>query len=94
MKWALLIFHFELAVSKGWVDPTTLIPSTNPATGRPWLSYCANVHDEVQMSAEPDVAEEAGRTFADAIRLAGERLDMRCPLAGAFDVGNNWAETH
>jgi hypothetical protein len=56
--------------------------------------FVANVHDEFQMESFPDVAEQLGRLAADAIRLAGEHFRMRCPLAGAFDIGANWAATH
>lgn len=81
MKMALIIFHFELAPSNGWVY---------------WrdFAYCANVHDEVQTECKPEIAEDLGKTFAQAIAMAGERLNVRCPLAGAFDIGNNWKDTH
>jgi len=58
------------------------------------VNYCANVHDEVQMSVKPDLADEVGRAFADAIRKAGVYLNVRCPLAGNYDKGKTWAETH
>jgi DNA polymerase-1 len=78
MKMALVIFHFELLRWEYGVD----------------FAYCANVHDEVQIECKPELAEEIGRTFSDAIRIAGERLNVRCPLAGAYDVGDNWGQTH
>jgi DNA polymerase-1 len=78
MKMALVIFHFELLRWEYGVD----------------FAYCANVHDEVQIECKPELAEEIGRTFSDAIRIAGERLYVRCPLAGAYDVGDNWGQTH
>lgn len=60
-------------------------------------AFCANVHDEVQMEVEDDGLgwpEYIGKEFADAIRLAGEAFGLRCPLAGSFDVGTTWADTH
>lgn len=86
MKYALVIFHFEIAVEKGWVDPHSLRPLA--------FNYCANVHDEFQMSVRPHLAEEVGEAAAEAIRLAGVRLGVRCPLAGSYDIGTNWKETH
>lgn len=86
MKLALRIFHYELCVEKGYVCPTT------HTTKR--FYYCANVHDEVQMSVEEEHAETIGKLFADAIRIAGERLNLKCSLAGAYDIGLNWKETH
>lgn len=56
--------------------------------------FVANVHDEFQMEAHPDVATELGTLAADAIRRAGDYFAMRCPLAGAFDIGSNWGDTH
>lgn len=53
-----------------------------------------NVHDEVQLSAIPEEAEDVGRIAAESIRTAGEFFDLRCPLAGDYDIGVNWAETH
>lgn len=56
--------------------------------------FVANIHDEWQIEVDEDKAELVGRTAADAIRLAGEYYGFRCPLAGNYDIGNNWAETH
>lgn len=86
MKMALAIFHFEEAVAAGFVSSDFF--STKG------FSYCANVHDEVQLSAKPEVSREVGDLFAKCITLAGERLGLNCPLAGSVDVGANWKETH
>lgn len=56
--------------------------------------FVANVHDEWQMETDTELANEVGRTAADAIRLAGEHFKLNCPLSGSFDVGANWSETH
>lgn len=53
-----------------------------------------NVHDEVQLSAIPEEAEDVGRIAAWSIMQAGENFDLRCPLAGDYDIGATWAETH
>jgi len=53
-----------------------------------------NVHDEVQLSVIPEQAKLVGAHAADAIKQAGEFFDLRCPLAGDYDVGATWAETH
>lgn len=59
-----------------------------------YISYCANVHDEVQMSVLPEHAESVGKLFAQSIAEAGVRLGIRCPLAGKYDIGHNWKDTH
>ena len=58
------------------------------------VAFVANVHDEWQMETLPEIAELVGRTAADAIVRAGEHFNLRCPLAGSFDIGPNWASTH
>lgn len=86
MKEALAHFHFNLCVAKGHVDPETFYPSN--------FNYCANVHDEVQMSVRPQYAEDIGKLFAQSIKEAGENLNIKCELAGAYDIGDNWKDTH
>lgn len=81
MKQALVIFHFEELPKTGWVHGVD-------------FGYCANVHDEVQIEAKPEIAQQIGDLFAKCINLAGERLGFRCPLTGTADVGNTWKDTH
>jgi DNA polymerase-1 len=56
--------------------------------------FCANVHDEWQIDVREELAHTIGKLAADAIRLAGEAYNFPCPLAGNYDVGVTWAETH
>ncbi|NCT81926.1 MAG: DNA polymerase [Comamonadaceae bacterium] len=56
--------------------------------------FVANVHDEWQIEVNEDIAELVGRAAVEAIRLSGEHFGFRCPLAGAYDIGRSWAETH
>lgn len=58
------------------------------------FGLCANVHDEVQIEACPEDAAMFGKDFAHCITLAGEYYKLRCPLSGAYQVGDNWSETH
>ncbi len=80
MKKALVLFEDGIAAPKR---------STNVT-----VSYVANVHDEAQLETEEQHAEEIGKGFANAIRLAGEFYKLRCPLSGSYGVGLNWKETH
>jgi len=63
---------------------------------RPGIDYefVANVHDEWQLEVSPEHAQEVLRLGIDSIRLAGESFGFRCPLAGAGDIGQTWADTH
>ena len=80
MKQALVRAYGAL-LARGWVH------------GREF-AFVVNVHDEFQKETNDDIAEEVGQIVADAIRQAGEDFGLRCPLAGAYDVGRTWAETH
>jgi DNA polymerase I-like protein with 3'-5' exonuclease and polymerase domains len=53
-----------------------------------------NIHDEVQFSCLSETADELGGAFVEAIKLAGERFNLRCPLDGEYKIGTSWAETH
>lgn len=52
------------------------------------------VHDELQIEADEDCADQVGQLAVDAIVTAGGVLDVRVPLTGEYKVGKNWAETH
>ena len=54
----------------------------------------AQVHDEVQVEADPAYAERVGQVFRQAIIDAGSAFDMRCPLDGEFMIGDSWKDTH
>jgi DNA polymerase I-like protein with 3'-5' exonuclease and polymerase domains len=58
------------------------------------FAYCANVHDELQIEARPEIADVVGKAAAEAIKKAGEKLGFKCELAGNYEVGRNWKETH
>ena len=54
----------------------------------------AQVHDEVQVEADPAYAERVGQVFKQAIIDAGSYFEMRCPLDGEFMIGDSWKDTH
>jgi len=56
--------------------------------------FVANVHDEWQIEVEEAYADMVGKLGVQAIEEAGRVLEMRCPLTGAYKVGNSWKETH
>lgn len=71
----------------------SLFDSRCPTDGWGW-GYCANVHDEVQIEAEPSIAEAIAQQMVAAIREAGTELSLRCQMDGSYSIGNNWSETH
>jgi len=56
--------------------------------------FVCNVHDEWQLEVKESVADSTGQLGVDAIRQAGEGLELYCPLDGEYKIGNNWSETH
>jgi DNA polymerase-1 len=56
--------------------------------------FVGNVHDEFQVEVLEAHAERFGRLATDCIVAAGTHFKMRCPLAGEYNVGASWAETH
>jgi DNA polymerase I-like protein with 3'-5' exonuclease and polymerase domains len=56
--------------------------------------FVANIHDEWQAECDKAIARTVGETSIIAIGQAGNALNMRCPLAGEYKIGSNWAETH
>jgi len=56
--------------------------------------FVGNIHDEVQIESDEELADEVGRIAARAIERAGECYRFRVPLAGDYAVGDSWAETH
>ena len=85
MKQALVEFHFNILPGLGLVDENYMPVGWN---------YVANVHDEAQMTAEPQIAHQLGAAFGAAIKQAGVSLNLRCELDGEHMVGESWADTH
>ena len=56
--------------------------------------FVANIHDEWQIEASEEDAETVGKLGVKAIRDAGISFDMKCPLDGEYNIGDNWSETH
>ena len=85
MKQALIELQFNIGPQQGLVDKNHLPIG--------W-AYVANVHDEFQMTAEPEVAPVLGEAARQAIVQAGITLNLRCDLDGEYMIGDSWSETH
>jgi DNA polymerase-1 len=53
-----------------------------------------DIHDEWQYDVSPEDAREHARLSVQAIREAGEELNLNVPLDGSAKEGRTWAETH
>ena len=56
--------------------------------------FVANVHDEWQVEAGQNISDAIGNLGVESIIEAGIELNLKCPLDGEYNVGNNWSETH
>lgn len=54
------------------------------------------VHDEyvTEIGGSEEVAATVGRVQCGSIKTIGERLQLKCPLAGEYKIGKNWLEVH
>ena len=57
-------------------------------------NFVANVHDEWQIEVAEGEAETLGKLGVESIKQAGLDFNLRCPLDGEYNVGENWSETH
>lgn len=51
-------------------------------------------HDEFQAECLPHLSDHLGSTMCEAIKVAGEMLEIACPHGGDYKVGQSWKETH
>lgn len=58
------------------------------------FKFVGNIHDEIQTEVLEAHAEKFGRLAAYSIVRAGAHLNLRCPMAGKYQIGNTWLETH
>ena len=59
-----------------------------------YVKFVANIHDEIQFEVDEDVAEKWAEIAVECIAKAGEYFNIRVPLTGEANIGNNWKETH
>jgi len=56
--------------------------------------FIGNIHDEIQSEVRQEMAQQFGHLATACMEAAGNHFNLRCPLAGEFKVGDNWANTH
>lgn len=60
-----------------------------------WFNQVNFVHDEWQTEAlTHGDAEKIGKTQCWSIEDTGVHFGLKCPLAGKYQIGKNWKETH
>ena len=58
------------------------------------VKYVANIHDEFQLEVKEEYAKLVAELAEKSISLAGQYYNLRCPMQGKAQIGNNWYETH
>ena len=53
-----------------------------------------NIHDEIQSEVRESQAEKFGRLAVSCLEAAGIHFNLNCRLAGEYQIGTSWAETH
>lgn len=56
--------------------------------------FVLNVHDEVQIECDEEIAEEVAKICEASFDDVTKYLNFRIPLRGSADIGDSWAETH
>ncbi|MCD7896357.1 MAG: DNA polymerase [Planctomycetaceae bacterium] len=82
-----LVMKLALVIADWLLQAEGLVPGLD-------YEFVLNIHDEFQAEVVPHLAEKVGECLASAIHAAGQFFNFRCPLAGEYKVGANWAETH
>ena len=68
------------------------IPSTRSPV--PPVKQVAYIHDELQFTCPPEIADAVGKVITDAATDAGVRLGLKIRVDAGYSVGKNWSETH
>ena len=58
------------------------------------FAWVANVHDELQIECEEEIAHEVGQEVCRCSTLAGNFFKCRVKIEADYRVGKNWSETH
>ena len=61
--------------------------------GKDW-AMLAHVHDEYQLQARKEIADEVAQVAVWAFQQAGRDFNWRCPLDGEAKTGSNWSDCH
>jgi len=89
----LLLQSCGAILSKMWVITFHEDMESKGYTDKDYVQI-AYIHDELQILAKKDIAEDVGKIAVEAISRAGEKFNLPVRVTGEFKIGENWAETH
>jgi DNA polymerase I-like protein with 3'-5' exonuclease and polymerase domains len=58
------------------------------------VAFVGNIHDEVQLEVDEDIAEEVRVICEDTFDTITKMLKWRLPLEGEARIGRTWNDTH
>lgn len=68
--------------------------SRNNTMDRVQYEYVLNVHDEVQIECDEEIAEHVAKICESTFSDVTAYLKFRIPLRGNADIGDDWSQTH
>ncbi len=82
--------------SKVWINTfaARLTEKYGPQGWNGRWAAMAYVHDEVQVAARTEIAEDVRDIMIASIADAGRELKFNVPITGEGRIGKNWATTH
>lgn len=90
-----LLQHTGALLAKMWIIKTheLIAAETDWEWGRDFKQILW-VHDEIQMTTRPDIADQMGGIMLRACLLAGEHFNFNLPVEAEYKVGKTWKDTH
>ncbi|NJL70266.1 MAG: hypothetical protein HC888_01040 [Candidatus Competibacteraceae bacterium] len=90
-----LLQHTGAMLAKMWIIKAhELIASeTNWKWGKDYAQVLW-VHDELQFTCRPEIADQLGDILLRACLLAGEAFGCHLPIEAEYKVGKTWRDTH
>lgn len=58
------------------------------------VKQVAYIHDELQFTCPPEIADAVGKVITEAATDAGVRLGLKIRVDAGYSIGKNWSETH
>lgn len=90
-----LLQHTGALLAKVWIIKTHALIATE--TDWEWgkdYKQILWVHDELQFTCRPEIADQLGDILLRACLLAGEHFNFTLPIEAEYKVGATWRETH
>jgi DNA polymerase I-like protein with 3'-5' exonuclease and polymerase domains len=90
-----LLQHTGAMLAKVWIIKTyELIEAETNWEWEKDYKQLLWVHDELQFTCRPDIADQLGDILCRACLLAGEYFNCALPIEAEYKIGKTWRETH